>query len=87
MTRRGRFTHRLLRVDTPMSCDFVDDDIAIVLSLDGPTTVAAGHDSATLDHGDAVLLDRTTALGFRILPATNRCYLVRLKALRTSSPP
>lgn len=32
MTRRGRFHHRLLRIAQPTSCDFGDDDIALVLS-------------------------------------------------------
>jgi environmental stress-induced protein Ves len=86
MTRRGRFHHRLLRIDKSTSCDFGDDDIAIVLSLDGTTTVTAGRDSATLDHGDAALVNRTTATGFRILPATNHCYLARLREQRTSGP-
>ena len=55
MTRRGRFSHRLLRIAQPTSCDFGDDDIAVVLSLDGATTVTSAQDSATLDHGDAAL--------------------------------
>jgi uncharacterized protein len=86
MTRRGRFRHRLLRVDKSTTCDFGDDDIAVVLSLDGETMVSVEEDSATLDHGDAVLLNRKTAIGFRILPATNRCYLVWLKEQRRSGP-
>jgi uncharacterized protein len=86
MTRRGRFSHRLLRIDMSTSNDFGDDDIAIVFSLDRSTTVIAGHDNATLDHGDAVLLERTTATGFQILPATSHCYLLWLRKLRTSSP-
>ena len=43
MTRRGRFTHRLLHasIRPATSCDFGDDDIAIVLSLDGTTMVTS----------------------------------------------
>jgi uncharacterized protein len=83
MTRRGRFRHRLTRIATSTSCDFGGDDIAIVLSLDGTTTVIFGQGSATLDHGDAAVLSRTTITGFRILPA-NRCYLVWLGEQRAS---
>jgi uncharacterized protein len=78
MTRRDRFRHRLMRVDKPMSCAFGDDDIAMVLSLDGTTTISFGPDNTTLDHGDAALITRTTA-GFRILRVTNQCFLVWLK--------
>jgi environmental stress-induced protein Ves len=86
MTRRGRFRHRLQRIDKSTRCDFGDNDIAIVLSLDGTTTVTFRQDSATLDHGDAAVLDRTTMTGFRMVPATNRCYLVWLREQRTWTP-
>jgi environmental stress-induced protein Ves len=86
MTRRGRFRHRLQRIDKSTLCDFGDDGIAIVLSLKGTTTVTVGRDSATLDHGDAALVSRTTATGFRILPATNHCYLIWLREQHASSP-
>jgi uncharacterized protein len=43
MTRRGRFRHRLLRIAKSASCDFGDDDIAVVLSLDGTTMITFGH--------------------------------------------
>jgi uncharacterized protein len=81
MTRRDRFRHRLTRVYKSMSCDFGDDDIAMVLSIDGTTTISFGPDNTTLDHGDAALISRT-APGFRILPATNPCYLVWLSEQR-----
>jgi hypothetical protein len=73
-----------LRIDTSTSCDIGDDDIAIVLSLDGTTAVTSGRSSATLDHGDAVLLSRTTTNGFGVLPETNRCYLIWLREQRAS---
>ena len=79
MTRRGRFRHRLLRIAKPAPCDFGDNDIAIVLSLDGATTVTFDQDSKTLGHGDAALLSRTIIAEFRISPATSRCYLVWLR--------
>jgi environmental stress-induced protein Ves len=81
MTRRGRFSHRLLRIAKSTSCDFGDDDIAMVLSLDGTTAINFGQDGATLDHGDAAVISRATT-GFRILPATNHCYLVWLREQR-----
>ena len=83
MTRRGRFRHHLLRVSTSMSCDFGDNDIAVVLSLGGTTGVIAGENSATLEPGDAVLIDRATTADFRIVPATDNCYLIWLGARRS----
>ena len=39
MTRRGRFSHRLLRIAQPTSCDFGGDDIAMVaVAQDGMPT-------------------------------------------------
>jgi environmental stress-induced protein Ves len=80
MTRRGRFSHRVLRVAEPMTCNFGDDDIAMVLSLDAATTVKFEGESATLNHGDAAVVSRTVS-GFRISP-TNGCYLIWLRDLR-----
>jgi environmental stress-induced protein Ves len=84
MTRRGRFSHRLQRIGTSIACDFVEDDIAMVLSLDGMTTVTIGRDSATIDHCDAMLLDRSASTSFQILPAAKSCYLVWLREQRAS---
>ena len=84
MTRRGRFSHRLSRVTTSVSCDFAEDDIAIVLSLDDMATVNCGQDSLTLAHGDAALVSRAVNTGFQILPATKACYLVWLREQRAS---
>jgi environmental stress-induced protein Ves len=80
MTRSNRFRHTLLRVSTSMSCEFGDNDTAVVLSLDGATRVVAGQDRITLDHGDTALIDRATTADFRIEPAANNCYLIWLKA-------
>jgi environmental stress-induced protein Ves len=82
MTRRGKFSHRAVRVAQPMTCDFGDNDIAVVLSLDGTTMVTVERDSATLDHGDAAVVSRTTKGGFQISPITNDGYLVWLRELR-----
>jgi environmental stress-induced protein Ves len=78
MTRRGRFGHRLLHIASSMACDFSGNDLAVVLSLDGSTTVSAGSDSATLDHGDAIVISRTTTTDLHVSPATGRCYVIWL---------
>jgi uncharacterized protein len=83
MTRRGRFSHRLMRVREPTSCDFDGHDIAVVLSLDGSATLASKLDVATLDHGDAAILLRERDACFRIAPpAASDCYLVLLRKHR-----
>jgi uncharacterized protein len=83
MTRRGRFSHRLLRILGPASCDFDGHDIAVVLSLNGSTTVASERDVATLDHADAAILVREREASFRIAPAVaSDCYLVLLRKHR-----
>jgi environmental stress-induced protein Ves len=84
MTRRGRFSHRLLRIAKATSCDFGDDDIAMVLSHDGTTRLTSAQDSATLDHGDVALVSRTRTSGFQIMPETNGCYLIWLRKQRAS---
>jgi environmental stress-induced protein Ves len=83
MTRRGRFGHRLLRITSTTPCDFADgDDIAVVLSLNGTTTVASERENATLDHGDAAVISRGTTTGLRIMPTTSDCFLVLLREHR-----
>jgi environmental stress-induced protein Ves len=83
MTRRGRFSHRLRRIAKPASYDFSEgDDVAVVLSLNGATTVASDRDTATLDHGDAAIVSRGMTAYFRILATTNDCYLVLLREHR-----
>jgi uncharacterized protein len=78
MTRRGRFDHRVQRVAAPMSHDFAGDELAVVLSIGGGATVTAQQQTALLDHGDAVLIDREATACFRIVPAAE-CYLVLLR--------
>jgi environmental stress-induced protein Ves len=85
MTRRGRFGHQLRHIANATSYDFGDgNDIAVVLSLNGTTTVTFERDSATLDHGDAAVVSRGTAADLRILPATGDCYLVLLREHRAA---
>ena len=43
MTRRSRFGHRLRRIGQPASCEFGGKDTAVVLSLNGSTTLASDH--------------------------------------------
>jgi environmental stress-induced protein Ves len=87
MTRRERFSHRLLRIATATPCDFADGgDIAVVLSLNGTTTVASKRECATLDRGDAAVVSRGTTTGLRIVPATNDCFLVLLREHRAAWP-
>jgi uncharacterized protein len=87
MTRRGRFSHRLMRVSESTSCDFDGHDIAVVLSLDGSATLASKLDVATLDHGDAAILLREHDTCFRIEPAAaSDCYLVLLHEHRADRP-
>ncbi len=86
MTRRRRFRHRVLRIANPTTFDFGDDDIAVVLALNGTTTVTTERDSATLGHADSAVINRTTTTGFRILPTATHCFLVWLRQQRASGP-
>jgi len=80
MTRRSRFSHRLRRVVQPASCELGGNDIAVVLSLNGSTTLATNHDDFTaLYHGDAAILSGAREGFLRIVPAkAGDCYLVLL---------
>ncbi|MEH2561487.1 HutD/Ves family protein [Bradyrhizobium sp. AZCC 2289] len=79
MTRRSRFSHRLRRIGQPASCECGGKEIAVVLSLNGSTTLASDQDIATLDHGDAAILSGAREDSFRIVPArSSDCYLVLL---------
>jgi uncharacterized protein len=80
MSRRQRFSHRLLRAQNPISSDFGDDDIAVVISLNGETQLSTVAKTASLDHGDAAVLARTTDLSFKITaPNSGDCYLILLR--------
>ncbi|HEX9468193.1 MAG TPA: HutD family protein [Bradyrhizobium sp.] len=83
MTRRGRFSHRLLRIPESVSCDFDGHNIAVVLPLDSGAAVTSKRDVAALDHGDAAILVRERDTCFRIAPVgTSGCYLVLLREHR-----
>jgi environmental stress-induced protein Ves len=79
MSRRQRFSHRLLRVQEPIKRDLGSDDIAVVLSLNGGTCLSCSGNTTSLDHGDAAVLMRTSDLSFEITPpSTGECYLILL---------
>ena len=82
MTRRGSFSHHLRRISDPTSHDFADDDIAIVVSFNGSTTMTSKRDTVTLNDGDAFVVDRSDTVDFEILPGTGECYLVLLRKHR-----
>ena len=77
MTRRSRFSHRVRRIGQPASCDCGGKEIAVVLSLNGSTTLASDRDAATLHHGDAAILSGARNDTLRIVPAISTdCYFV-----------
>jgi environmental stress-induced protein Ves len=81
MSRRQRFSHRLLRVQQPVASDFGSDDVAVVLSLNGESRLCStGGDAISLGHGDAAVLTRASDLYFEITPLNaSECYLVLLR--------
>ena len=69
MTRRGRFNHRLTRIEQPMDCDFSGgNDIAIVIAINGGATIASDGTTGELHPGDAAILTRAVDSSFRIAP-------------------
>lgn len=78
MTRRGRFSHRVRRIAEPTACDLDDDDIAVVLSLDGDTMVSFEHATETPGHGDTAIIDSASG-SFRISSVAGDCYLIMLR--------
>jgi hypothetical protein len=70
----------LRRIGQPASCEFGGKEIAVVLSLNGSTTLASDRDAATLNHGDAAILSGAHKDSFRIVPIeSSDCYLVLLQ--------
>lgn len=63
MTRRGRWTHEVTRhaLAAPTRLA-VDGDVNFILALDGVTAEDTSGGSATLEPGDAVLIDTATTL-------------------------
>ena len=83
MTRSSRFSHRLRRIRQPAYCELDGNDIAVVLSFNGNTTLASDQDVAALDHGDAAILSGAREDSFRIVPiGPSDCYLVLLHDIR-----
>jgi uncharacterized protein len=80
MSRRLRFSHRLLRVKQVIAGDFGSDDVAVVLSLNGESRLASSSETIALGDGDAAVLMRARDLSFEIIPPTSgECYLVLLR--------
>jgi uncharacterized protein len=84
MTRRGRFNHRMMRIEQPQSAEFAEEeDIVVVVALNGSATVSSGQGICHLDHGDAVIMTRESEPEFQVMPsAPCRCYLVFLSQCR-----
>ena len=76
MTRRSRFSHRLRRIGRSASCE-IGEEIAVVLSLNGSTTLASDRGHTTLNHGDAAILSGKVSLRIEPMGASD-CYLVLL---------
>jgi environmental stress-induced protein Ves len=80
MSRRQRFSHRLLRVQKSLSSDFDGADVAVAISLNGRTRLSSIGNTVLLDHGDAAVLRRTTDASFAITPPNSgECYLTLLR--------
>lgn len=83
MSRRQRFSHRLMRVQEPVSGDFDGDDVAVAISLNGSTRLSSVGNIVLLGHGDAAVLSRTTDPSFAIAsPNCGECYLILLREHR-----
>lgn len=83
MSRRQRFSHRLMRVQQRVACDFDGDNVAIVLSLNGESRLSSSGDTISLDHGDAAVLTRASDLSFELTPPNpGGSYLVLLREQR-----
>ena len=80
MSRRQRFSHRLVRIQQPALSDFDNNDIAVVLSLNGRTRLSCLSKTVSLDHGEAAVLARPSDLSFEITPANpGQCYMILLR--------
>ncbi len=84
MTRRQRYAHQLRRIRQPTAIKYDENDIAVILSFNGRTTLTLQHDVATLDHGDGAVIDLARDAVVQIAPfAASDCYLVLLRELST----
>jgi environmental stress-induced protein Ves len=79
MTRRRRLSHRLQQIRQPAFYALGGNHTAVVLSLNGSTTLVSEQDVATLDHAKAAILVGTQEGSIRIEPiGSSDCYLVLL---------
>jgi environmental stress-induced protein Ves len=80
MTRRGRFIHRLTRIEQPIRCDFSEGyAIAIVIAINADATIASDAATGELHHNDTAILTRAVDSSLKIVPdAGCDCYLILL---------
>jgi environmental stress-induced protein Ves len=83
MIRRGRFAHRLLRIQEPRRYDFGNHDMALVVACSGKLELTFLQESTLLGEGDAAILTRAgdAAFGIAPNPLTNG-YVVLLRECR-----
>jgi environmental stress-induced protein Ves len=80
MTRRGRYSSQMTRLRRPVACDFGGNDIAVLVSLNGDTTIVSDRDRQILGDGDAAVLTKASENSFNIRPApASICYLIWLR--------
>jgi len=83
MSRRQRFSHRLLHVQKSVSSNFDGDDVAVAISLNGRTRLSSAGNTVLLDHGDAAVLTKASDLFFELTPPNpSESYLVLLREQR-----
>jgi len=82
MTRRARFSHRLTRIREPAERGLTDDDVAVVLAVNGQVIVASNSEVVTLEHRDAAVLTQSNDMTLISPAADCECYLVLLRELR-----
>ncbi|KWV55773.1 hypothetical protein AS156_00170 [Bradyrhizobium macuxiense] len=79
MTRRGRYDHRLQRVNASTIFDFGDHRIAAVVAPSGEVSLIVRQRTVTLMPGDSAILTSTADAPCQIVPApATACYLVLL---------
>lgn len=84
MTRRQRYAHQLQRIRQPIAIKYDGNNIAVILSFNGSTTLTLQHDVITLDHGDAAVIELARDTVVQIAPfVASDCYLVLLHELST----
>jgi uncharacterized protein len=86
MTRRGRFAHRLLRIQGPRRYVFDNHDMALVVACSDKLELTFLQESVLLAEGDAAILTRAgdAAFGIAPNPPTNG-YVVLLRECRVQA--